>query len=278
MPSQLKDQIDEIQRIIDKGDQPNLARLLVQTWLAERMGLMNALEHDLLTRKNAREQSLVDFLKDYRKLDQVYAENLSGHIFDDDEFYICGGEDAAPKIFMVTNKYLYLYARKKSGYPLLILPWDDIHSYKNKIGWTGKMWIEMKSGETLYYEKVESAPHENVVSLLLDGKVAGGVAILSAHQLSAEAAEADAPEGVPAVPHPAVDIVAALEQKDLKADSGKYVRKMVSGILWAVGGTVATVWSYQSTEGTYYFVFWGAIVFGAWDFLCGLFGLMMSEA
>ena len=62
------------------------------------------------------------------------------------------------------------------------------------------------------------------------------------------------------------------------ADKSAAVRKMIFGALWAAGGTIATVLSYGSASGGgKYFVFWGAILFGAVDFLIGLNGYFSSR-
>ena len=54
--------------------------------------------------------------------------------------------------------------------------------------------------------------------------------------------------------------------------ANKYRRHMIFGLLWVAGGTLATVATYSAaSEGGTYFIFWGAIVFGAIDFLYGLF-------
>jgi hypothetical protein len=51
-------------------------------------------------------------------------------------------------------------------------------------------------------------------------------------------------------------------------------RNMLFGALWCVGGTLFTVWSYQSASqgsgGGTYFIAWGAILFGGIQFLKGL--------
>ena len=42
---------------------------------------------------------------------------------------------------------------------------------------------------------------------------------------------------------------------------------------WVVGGIVATVATYKAaSEGGVYFIFWGAVIFGAIDFFRGLAG------
>jgi len=58
--------------------------------------------------------------------------------------------------------------------------------------------------------------------------------------------------------------------------ASKKARHMLYGVLWAVGGTIFTAVTYQkaasSPSGGTYFVAWGAIVFGLFDFFRGLFG------
>jgi hypothetical protein len=55
--------------------------------------------------------------------------------------------------------------------------------------------------------------------------------------------------------------------------ASKYARHMLYGVLWTVGGTVATVLGYQAaSDGGTYMIFWGAIVFGIIDFARGLAG------
>jgi hypothetical protein len=56
----------------------------------------------------------------------------------------------------------------------------------------------------------------------------------------------------------------------------KYKRKMVSGFLWAAGGTIVTVATYSAASdgGGTYVIAWGAILFGIIDFFRGLFGWM----
>jgi hypothetical protein len=61
-------------------------------------------------------------------------------------------------------------------------------------------------------------------------------------------------------------------------ESGKYAKKMIFGALWAVGGTIATIASYGGTGGGgKYVVFWGAILFGAVDFLVGFSGWVSNK-
>jgi hypothetical protein len=55
--------------------------------------------------------------------------------------------------------------------------------------------------------------------------------------------------------------------------ASKYKRMMIFGLLWVVGGIVATVATYEAaSEGGVYFIFWGAVIFGAIDFFRGLAG------
>lgn len=63
--------------------------------------------------------------------------------------------------------------------------------------------------------------------------------------------------------------------EDRQALAKKYSRKMVSGILWAVGGTIVTAATYSAaSHGGRYFIAWGAILFGIIDFFQGLAGWM----
>ncbi|MEP6901560.1 MAG: hypothetical protein ABJA66_07400 [Actinomycetota bacterium] len=64
----------------------------------------------------------------------------------------------------------------------------------------------------------------------------------------------------------------------MTSNSSNGLRKMFIGALWAIGGTIATVVSYGSASGGgRYFIFWGAILFGAVDFLIGLNGWIGSK-
>ena len=58
------------------------------------------------------------------------------------------------------------------------------------------------------------------------------------------------------------------EQRKELADA--YFRHMIYGILWTVGGTVVTLLTLSSGRGG--IVFWGAIIFGIYDFFKGLVG------
>lgn len=53
----------------------------------------------------------------------------------------------------------------------------------------------------------------------------------------------------------------------------KYARHMLFGFLWAAGGTIVTVATYNAASGGgTYVIAWGAILFGIIDFFRGLFG------
>lgn len=69
------------------------------------------------------------------------------------------------------------------------------------------------------------------------------------------------------------------ESPDMRRQiASKYARHMVYGVLWAAGGTIATVVGYSaassSPRGGTYMIFWGAILFGIVDFFRGLFGYL----
>jgi hypothetical protein len=49
------------------------------------------------------------------------------------------------------------------------------------------------------------------------------------------------------------------------------IKKIMTGLAWAVGGTILTIINP-------YFIFWGAIVFGVWDILRGLYWLANPQA
>ena len=60
------------------------------------------------------------------------------------------------------------------------------------------------------------------------------------------------------------------EAKQAKREAGS--KNMLYGALWCIGGTVVTLVTYSSaSEGDSYIVAWGAIIFGAIQFLRGLF-------
>ena len=58
-----------------------------------------------------------------------------------------------------------------------------------------------------------------------------------------------------------------------QAMAAQYKRHMLYGILWAAGGTAVTIATYEAaSEGGWFIVAWGAIIFGIIDFFRGLFG------
>jgi hypothetical protein len=56
----------------------------------------------------------------------------------------------------------------------------------------------------------------------------------------------------------------------------KYMRKMITGAAWAIGGALVTYLTYASASsnpgGGTYVITWGAVGFGVYDFLTGLAG------
>jgi hypothetical protein len=61
-----------------------------------------------------------------------------------------------------------------------------------------------------------------------------------------------------------------LSPSQRKEMADHYFKHMIYGVLWCVGGTVATVLSFSSGRGGV--LFWGAIIFGIYDFFKGLGG------
>ena len=58
-----------------------------------------------------------------------------------------------------------------------------------------------------------------------------------------------------------------------QATAAQYKRHMLYGTLWAAGGTAVTIATYEAaSEGGFFIVAWGAIIFGIIDFFRGLFG------
>ena len=58
-----------------------------------------------------------------------------------------------------------------------------------------------------------------------------------------------------------------------QAMASQYKRHMLYGILWAAGGMAVTIATYEAaSEGGFYFIAWGAVIFGIIDFFRGLFG------
>lgn len=64
-----------------------------------------------------------------------------------------------------------------------------------------------------------------------------------------------------------------------RAMAEQYKRRMLYGILWAVGGIVVTLATYSAaSSGGTYIIAWGAILWGAIDFLRGFFGWLKYKA
>ena len=62
-----------------------------------------------------------------------------------------------------------------------------------------------------------------------------------------------------------------LDNQYLAAKRAKGKKNMIYGTLWCVGGAIITVVSFSSSSGGgRYFITWGAIVFGAIQFILGL--------
>lgn len=78
--------------------------------------------------------------------------------------------------------------------------------------------------------------------------------------------------------HDIRNISSAYNSPEVSEESGKYVKKIIFGALWAGGGTIATVASYGSVSGGgKYFIFWGAIIFGVIDMIIGLNGYLGNK-
>jgi len=64
-----------------------------------------------------------------------------------------------------------------------------------------------------------------------------------------------------------------------KSEPNKHTRNIFYGALWLVGGVAVTAASYQSAveSGGHYFITWGAIAFGLYQFLSGISGKIRGE-
>jgi len=72
-------------------------------------------------------------------------------------------------------------------------------------------------------------------------------------------------------------VVADLTKMRREAKRGAGVKNMIFGALWCIGGTVVTVATYSAaSNGGSYVVAWGAIIFGAFQFLGGLVQALRS--
>ncbi len=58
----------------------------------------------------------------------------------------------------------------------------------------------------------------------------------------------------------------------------KYLKRMMSGFLWAAGGLLLTSMSFQAASpGGTYIIFYGAILVGGFDFLVGFLGWISNQ-
>jgi len=60
----------------------------------------------------------------------------------------------------------------------------------------------------------------------------------------------------------------------------RYQGRMIRGLLWAVGGLLVTAITYSmaSGRGGTYYIFWGAVLFGAIDFFAGFLGWLRYQS
>ncbi len=66
-------------------------------------------------------------------------------------------------------------------------------------------------------------------------------------------------------------VVTNLEQQIIKARKERANKDMIYGALWCIGGTIVTVVTYSAASGGgTYVIAWGAILFGAIQFIKGL--------
>jgi hypothetical protein len=65
-----------------------------------------------------------------------------------------------------------------------------------------------------------------------------------------------------------------------KAMAKRYRGRMFRGLLWAVGGLLVTAITYSmaSDRGGTYYIFWGAVLFGAIDFFAGFIGWLRYQS
>ena len=64
-----------------------------------------------------------------------------------------------------------------------------------------------------------------------------------------------------------------------KPEANRHTRNIFYGALWCVGGITVTIASYQVAveSGGHYFITWGAIAFGLYQFLSGISGKIRGE-
>lgn len=65
-----------------------------------------------------------------------------------------------------------------------------------------------------------------------------------------------------------------------KALMKRYQGRMIRGLLWALGGLLVTAITYSmaSGRGGTYYIFWGAVLFGAIDFFGGFLGWLRHQS
>ena len=77
----------------------------------------------------------------------------------------------------------------------------------------------------------------------------------------------------------AFDFVASVQSQLKGAIAGKHRKHLVYGMLWLVGGVIATLATRNAaSEGGYYLVFWGAILWGCIEIVRGLGGLLGGKS
>ena len=106
-------------------------------------------------------------------------------------------------------------------------------------------------------EEVVQAVYKHAANMMMGGK--------SRHQIVEDLME----KGLDA--ETASAVVTNLKQMKKEAEAGRGKKNMLFGALWCIGGTVVTVATYSAAEGGgTYVVAWGAILFGAVQFIIGL--------
>jgi len=73
-------------------------------------------------------------------------------------------------------------------------------------------------------------------------------------------------------PEQAADLVASVELRVREARAKGYKRRMLNGILWVLGGIFVTAWTYVFAYEGKYFVAYGFVIYGIFDFFSGLIG------
>lgn len=77
--------------------------------------------------------------------------------------------------------------------------------------------------------------------------------------------------------HDVRNIPSSYAKPNTYEESSVHLKKIITGALWAGGGTILTVAGYSSASGGgKYIVFWGAILFGIVDMIIGIKGYLGS--